>query len=317
MLLSIVGSALCQTTPSTNSSLGGSNPQCLYWPQEAGKTVTWPSPDTTALAAYTNCGQIAASPQCTTLCLTYNSINDACRCVCQQNAVNCGKNPGAITAAPAPTPSPSSSSCLRGDDTVQLESGKQISIAELAAQHRSSDVRVLAWDAGTGKVDYSPVFYWLHADPNQEALFYEFELANGQRLSMTDKHVAQVDHCGSGALVRHLFAEKVRVGQCMRVATASHGTTEQQTVVAIRQLRLQGIYAPLTGTGSLMVNGVGVSCHSMFENVGLQNRVFGYVRVLMQLMPHKLADLVFDLSATAMPSVVSKGLELLAPRFLS
>lgn len=177
-----------------------------------------------------------------------------------------------------------SGGCFPGDALVKLEGGGQTSLSEL----RPGD-RVLAWtgdgDGGGGELVYSEVLTFLDRDPASMKLYYALSTASGAELRLTAAHLVFVTewNCSEGAepargALRAVYAADARPGQCALVSDGVGGRLSRVTRVALREAR--GALAPLTGQGTVVVDGVVASCYAVVDRHALAHLAFSPLRLM-------------------------------------
>jgi len=134
---------------------------------------------------------------------------------------------------------------------------------------------------------YQPITWFLHKDHQIEAEFVELKTATST-LSITRHHLVPVVSCDldlaslgdegvSSMMNAHvIYAERAQVGQCLlRVHGNQIGL---EPIVAVERVRKQGIYSPMTASGSLVVEQLHVSCYSnSLESYTLQHTFYSLV----------------------------------------
>ncbi|XP_046398352.1 sonic hedgehog protein [Ischnura elegans] len=169
-----------------------------------------------------------------------------------------------------------SGGCFPASSTVQLSSGARIPISEL----RVGD-RVLALDAATGRSLYSEVLLWLDRDPERHRAFLSVRTHSGRTLALTPSHLVLVAQDGA-APPRGVFASRVRPGD--RVLVRDPQSPLGAPLIAERVLSVegsslqQGIYAPLTAAGTILVDGVAASCYAAVDSQSLAHWSFAPLR---------------------------------------
>jgi len=131
---------------------------------------------------------------------------------------------------------------------------------------------------------FQPVTWFLHLDPDVQAQCMELKTAH-QTLSLTHHHLVPVVSCDldlqalgdegvSTLMSAHaIYAERAAPGQCLiRV----HGNQMQlEPILSVASVQKQGIYSPMTQSGSLVVEGVHASCYSnSLESYTLQHTFY-------------------------------------------
>ncbi|KAF3857037.1 hypothetical protein F7725_008896 [Dissostichus mawsoni] len=147
----------------------------------------------------------------------------------------------------------------------------------------STRERVLTVGNGTGEFIYSEVLLFLDRDLVTRTLFYTLHTESGASLSLTAAHLVFVSegNCTEEMLPRSLrsvYASDAQIGQCVVVQTGGEGRLSRVKRVTLRASR--GAFAPLTQQGTLMVNGVLVSCYAVVEQHALAHWAFSPLRIL-------------------------------------
>lgn len=171
--------------------------------------------------------------------------------------------------------------------------------------------RVLASSTadGRGPLVYSPVLSFLDRQPNVRKLFYIIGTSAGLNITLTAAHLIFVSDCtwlreqkwGTGdelrldstwgdgtrqeADLRTVFASEVRPGQCVLTPKGEVLSQAALSVVTfVEEQRSTGLYAPLTQSGSIVVNGVLASCYAAVDSHHLAHWVLAPLRFFYSLM---------------------------------
>ncbi|KAL3081792.1 hypothetical protein niasHT_036509 [Heterodera trifolii] len=172
--------------------------------------------------------------------------------------------------------------CFTGDTLVQLVDG---------TQKRMDKLTMGDWvaSANGSQLLFSMVESWIHRKPEEEAEFVRLQLEDGRTLKLTAKHFIYASKCsGDGGYVpvewaraRMVYADEVRAGDCV-FAQDESGLMAlfERRVLSIDTVREKGIYAPMTGTGDIMAQGVLASCYSIEANNVLQKSFFNNWKTL-------------------------------------
>jgi len=133
---------------------------------------------------------------------------------------------------------------------------------------------------------------WLHKEPNLETDFVTISTEFNHSISLTPDHLIYIVDCETGSRKSVTSAGKVEIGEqfrtllnfvlyslligfCLNVFNGSWFNPRQ--VMGISTSRKIGVYAPVTESGSLVVNNIAVSCFSAIENEQLQFIVFRFL----------------------------------------
>jgi len=270
--LALALAAAQDTTPSGGGGGGSCADDSAFvgtQPQNKGKTCAQQSSD--------NCKFIDESIQ-------------KCCGTCQNRQ---NETPGPATQGPPGKPGKGGKKkgCFHGADMVQTKEYGTISITQLADNR---DAHVLTRN-DDGQLEYSSVRYWLHAQPSLSMKFFTLHTESGHRLSITSEHLIYETDCqGNGGSA--IYAKNVQVGRCLYVN--ENGQLKETRIVEKGQAQMNGIYSPITTTGSIVVNDVLASCYNYYENESLQKLVYQYVigfqDTLATWMPASLYQAAFN-----------------------
>ena len=151
------------------------------------------------------------------------------------------------TASPVGAPTPAVSNCFSKDTEVEV------------LGHGTK--RMEALQIGDAVLDadgsFSPVYSFAHYEPQRVAEFFQIWTKAARRpLEITADHMLYVMPDGHGK-AQMIPARAVKVGD-MLVAPSSSTTAAAVTVkvTSITHVQREGLYAPATTTGTIVVNGV-------------------------------------------------------------
>ncbi|XP_029012714.1 desert hedgehog protein [Betta splendens] len=166
--------------------------------------------------------------------------------------------------------------CFPGWARVTVAGGRQRSLSSLAPGDR-----VLAVSE-TGQVVFSQVLLFLHWDQESSSSFLSLETVDNHRLTLTPNHLvflAAQCRLDTGGY-RAQFASRARPGDCVLIHTAP-GQVHPSQIISVSVEESVGVYAPLTQSGTLFVEGVLVSSYALVEDHRLAHRAFGPLRLLL------------------------------------
>lgn len=140
------------------------------------------------------------------------------------------------------------SKCFSGDSTVRIRGAyKRVELAKLSVGDYVLDANMR----------FVKVIGWLHREPEVEADFLQLHHSRGT-LSVTREHLV---FCA----VASDYVPSIQV-KCMEVPDID-GSLASSEISRVTEIRSSGIYAPLTESGSLLVDGVHVSCYAEPERL--------------------------------------------------
>jgi len=157
--------------------------------------------------------------------------------------------------------------------------------------------------------EFSPVEWWVHADPHQELDFYSLATESGHKLKLSDRHMIYVTPCEQPGQRTPKFAQNVQIGECVFVENPE-GQLIASPVVSADQIRMTGAYSPITATGSIVVDGVAASVYSTIENESLQKLLFSYLIAAKNLIPNSFTGLQINSEIIHIPEIMKYYLEM-------
>jgi len=200
--------------------------------------------------------------------------------------------------------------CFHGADSVQTKEYGTISMSELSEKR---DAHVLTRN-DDGQLEYSPIRYWLHSQPATSMKFITMRTESGHKLSITSEHLIYETDCRGGD-GHAIYAKNVQIGRCLYVN--DEGRLKETPVVEKGEVKMNGIYSPITTTGSIVVNDVLASCYNYYENESLQKFVYQYVigfqDTLQDWLPTSIYQAAFNSqngAVVAVPRLVLNFLQL-------
>jgi len=196
--------------------------------------------------------------------------------------------------------------CFSADSVVIADDDKPKKMSNVVIGDR-----LLTLDVTTGKLTYGDVIAFLHRDADVTVdNFVSIETASGHRLTVTSNHVlfasssaktdAGDEHQGiftsddvtatfAGRLTNssRVYSTDIDVQKAAeqpeiavsRIATQNASARSDKVVNVVRMERLKGVYAPLTSTGTLVVNGVVASCYASFASHQVAHMVMAPLRL--------------------------------------
>lgn len=144
--------------------------------------------------------------------------------------------------------------CFPSDATVDVLNGGKTSLSSLKI---GSEVRVLNDD---GQIGYSKVIAFLHRDVDEHALYRRIRTRNAQ-IELSQRHL--IHHRQQG----FIWAEKLAMGdEILVVSSEINNQTQWEEILEIDNIVKQGLMAPLTEQGTIVVNNVHASCYALVKS---------------------------------------------------
>ncbi|XP_038838001.1 indian hedgehog B protein-like [Salvelinus namaycush] len=179
--------------------------------------------------------------------------------------------------------------CFPGRSLVTLEDGSSRAVQDL----QPGDRVLASSGAGEsgGELVYSEFLTFLDHEPAARKQFYMLGTETGANLTLTAAHLVfvtdgncSVGESSKGAGMQTMYASDVRPGQCVLTAGGAGGDKGPQAHLSpVAWIHIQvdtGAFAPLTGHGSLVVDGVLASCYAAMDQHHLAHWAFGPLRLL-------------------------------------
>ncbi|KAG7163356.1 hedgehog-like [Homarus americanus] len=143
-----------------------------------------------------------------------------------------------------------------------------------------------------GSLSFSPVLMFLHRDPRVSRSFLRLTTASGATLTLTPSHLilllqrhlsptttpTVMDALDHGGVV---LAGRVEAGDFLLV-TGQEGVSLEE-VVGIRHVMGEGVFAPLTAEGTVVVDGFIASCYAVIDSQAIAHWAFLPVRLYSNL----------------------------------
>lgn len=144
--------------------------------------------------------------------------------------------------------------CFPSDATVDvLDMGKvTLSSLQIGAQ-----VRVVN---DKNQVNYSPIIAFLHRDLDEHALYKRIRTKNSI-IELSKRHL--IHHRYNG----FIWSERLIQGDEILVVSSNYeNETQWEEIIEITDVNKQGLMAPLTEQGTIIVNNVHASCYALVKS---------------------------------------------------
>ncbi|XP_034829797.1 indian hedgehog protein [Maniola hyperantus] len=157
--------------------------------------------------------------------------------------------------------------CFPSGSIVQTEEGPR----DIAALKKGD--RVLA-AADDGKMVYSEVLTFIDRDSNVTRQYIEVSAENGVTITTTPSHLLLLAAADSW---RESFAMNIEIGDVL--LTRGQGSVMRPSrVVKTRIVSRRGVYAPLTKTGTIIVDDALASCYALVRSHALAHAAMAPLR---------------------------------------
>lgn len=138
---------------------------------------------------------------------------------------------------------------------------------------------VLSLDRSSGRLVYSEVILFLDRSPRDSRKFLRLKTRGGKSVLLTPSHLV-LRLGGEGLQTEQVFAAQVLVGDHLMVRDSAD-VFVRDTVISVEAQWVEqgGVYAPLTRTGTLLVDDVLVSCYAQFNSQTVAHLSFAPFRL--------------------------------------
>jgi hedgehog protein len=144
--------------------------------------------------------------------------------------------------------------CFPSDATVEvLDVGKvQLSSLKIGQQVRVIDDK--------NQISYSPIIAFLHRELDEQATYKRIRTKNTV-IELSARHLIERQNDG------FVWAEKLEKGDKILVLSSKHANkTNWEEIIDINEVDKQGLMAPLTEQGTIIVNNVHTSCYAIVKS---------------------------------------------------
>ena len=218
------------------------------------------------------------------------------------------------------------SGCFTAESKVVREDGRRLNMSEVRLGDRVQSVDSL------GNIVYSEVLMFLDREPEERMQFIVVTGEDGSKLTLTPSHLVFTGRtdCEELECMEASYAGNLAPGDTIVV---TRGQTEAGVkvtrVASVSVTSSTGVFAPLTRSGNLVVDGVLASCYAVIDSQTVAHVAFLPVRwyyslksgaasllrsvhILSEAVPRSLSvipsgvhwypDLLYSLARTIMPS---------------
>eukprot|EP00828_Plagiopyla_frontata_P004548 TRINITY_DN11665_c0_g1_i4.p1 TRINITY_DN11665_c0_g1~~TRINITY_DN11665_c0_g1_i4.p1 ORF type:complete len:339 (+),score=34.54 TRINITY_DN11665_c0_g1_i4:144-1019(+) len=163
-------------------------------------------------------------------------------------------------------------SCFPGSTFVLGKNGSQLRMDQL-----EYNTKIMTVDYESGEFIEDEVIGFLHKIQNGTQEFLRIELANNAGIDISQKHLIFGRKYGNSE-PEYYFADNLEIGDDIFLQN------DWEPILSIQKFNLTGIYAPLTTTGTILVNNILVSCYANLENQLASQLAFVPYKYLIKFM---------------------------------
>lgn len=163
------------------------------------------------------------------------------------------------------------------------------------------------------KIHFSEVIMFLHRDVNSHSYFLLVATESRHKIYISSKHLIYIADSPSYNTLRATLAESVRIGHYMLVTSSlNHSSLKFSKVVKIDQVTRNGVFAPLTEDGTIIVDGVLASCYANIHSENIAHAAFLPARSFYWINKH----LVYPMIGLNSTGTISEGIHWYADALL-
>lgn len=172
-----------------------------------------------------------------------------------------------------------SGGCFSGSSLIRTTSGDMKLMSDLKVGES-----VASLDS-SGNVVFSEVIAFLDRDPQERRQFIQLTTFSGKVLTLTPLHLVPVKSENVHISSRTIFASRIKTGDQVLIQDSDNISpgnirVRWDYVTMIELVASDGIYAPLTREGTIVVNNVVASCYAVMESQTLDHLVFWPLRII-------------------------------------
>jgi len=169
-----------------------------------------------------------------------------------------------------------SGGCFPGKSLVRIENGDTKRLDQVRLGERIAALN------SRGDVVYSEVIAFLDRSPSEKRQFIRLTTISGRVLTLTPAHLVPVDGRSS------VFAAKVQPGDKILVNDVAANAENDNhvdnrlrwdSVVETKLVLEEGVFAPLTTEGTLLVDDVMASCYALVDSQSVAHYAFLPLRI--------------------------------------
>ncbi len=144
--------------------------------------------------------------------------------------------------------------CFPSDATVEV---LNVGTVRLSSLKIGEQVRVID---EKNQLSYSPIIAFLHREVDEQAAYKRIRTKNAV-IELSSRHLIHRRKDG------FVWAEKLEEGDEILVLSSKHANqTNWEKIIDINEVDKQGLMAPLTEQGTIIVNNVHASCYALVKS---------------------------------------------------
>ena len=175
------------------------------------------------------------------------------------------------------------SACFTSESTVQLSSGDTKAMKDLAVGNE-----VLTYTPQGTKV-LTQVLTFIHRDPDHVGRYCTVTTEDGVNIAMSESHLIFKMNTKTSS-VESIHVSRIEIGDFIFVQAPDGHKLRAVKVVGVSVAFFKGAFAPVTKEGTMIVDGVLVSCYSDINDHALAHSLMAPLRFLYSVAPKWLGS---------------------------
>ncbi|OWF43690.1 sonic hedgehog protein A-like [Mizuhopecten yessoensis] len=171
--------------------------------------------------------------------------------------------------------------CFTGKGTVQTPDRGRVFVSDIKV---GDQVLAMTKD---GTLQFSDVITFLDRDEKRNGLFFTLLTSDERTITLTDKHLIYTSPSNQTTLhsFQARYADTVKIGHYVLIAENTE-VIKPSKIIDIKIGLQDGVYAPLTAEGSIVVDDVVASCYGVINSELIAHVVFAPTRLLHTISQH-------------------------------
>jgi len=174
----------------------------------------------------------------------------------------------------------SSSDCFPGTSFVWVRNKEE----PVLLQELGIGEEVLCLNNNKMELIYSPVFMFAHKNNSKMTTYLKIYTDSNSCISVSPKHLLQTQKKGKQD-PEFTFADHCAVGDSLFTSLKNEDnsfTMVKSIIIQIEEVTLEGLYAPFTLAGTIIVDNIAASCYANIQDISL----FGLTHISCQTLAH-------------------------------
>ncbi|XP_031565649.1 uncharacterized protein LOC116300831 [Actinia tenebrosa] len=161
--------------------------------------------------------------------------------------------------------------CFPANARLQLQNGFPTPMEDISVGDRIQTIDIL-----TNQIIFTEVITFLHKDEKSDGFYHVLELEDGKQIALSGRHLIYAAKTNQSDAISVVYADDVTSGDFVRVSGQENSI---RRVLGVSTLKTKGMYAPMTRHGTMLVDGVLVSCYAHWQSHDIAHNVMAPLRI--------------------------------------